>query len=1088
MASFSNEILVATGADDVREVATADMNGDGRLDLLSASFGDDTIAWYENLGPPAPGLPVPGLSFSARQTITTNAVGAVAVEAADLDDDGDRDAVSVSFDDSKLAWYENMGGGSFGPQQVITTAGNLPADTDAADLDNDGDIDLALISNFGLLWAENVSAGFQINQIAQGQSVIDGGFAVHAADLDDDGDPDLLTIASRDGKVAWHENMGGGNFGTQQVITTNAPSGADVHAADLDQDGDLDVLSASGDGPEDRIAWYENMGGGSFGAQQVISTEQGAPSAVQAADLDLDGDPDLVTAAVADDRIAQFENMGGGSFGPFQSLTNDADEAADVSLADLDGDGDVDVAQASRGDSTVSVFQNQTLQDAVNRISFKFGEFGGNLNMEVNGDFRNFANFQDVAGATIGGAGVAVTNGFGNDTGTVTLSGTAIDQFRIGGQELWLDDIEFGNAANPAATVTFASLQPMQPEYNPGDSFATAAGVDVAVQDFIFFDGTPFGDGLGQTANAQMAGGTGQDFNTNNVTLDFDVESAVTGEALVIPDPPDGTGDSWGDPHLVTFDGLAYDFQAAGEFTLVSSDDGSLSVQVRQEPIGGRPVAVNTAVATEIGGTRVGLYAGQDNPLEIDNQTVALDVTETMAVGNGAVSRNEGRFTIALPGEDGQLNDGDPQLIVDVFGNHLDVEVRVPDSLSDELSGLLGDFDGDPNNDPQFPDGDPLCDPRFCDPPNPTFPTGILYEEFADSHRVGDQASLFNYEQGESNQGFQMPDFPGEAFTADDLDPDVRDQAEMAAENAGLEPGTTAFDNAVLDFGVTQDNSFFSGALGAPTPAIAASFTSLGGIDVFPTDGLATSEAGGTDTFDVVLTRQPSDDVTITVASDDTSEGTASPNTLVFTPNNFDTPQTVTVTGVDDTIPDGDQQYAVVTAPAMSNDPSFNGLDPFDVVLMNFDDEDFVVEIPPPPVNIGDSWGDPHLVTFDGLAYDFQAAGEFTLALSDAGDVNIQVRQEPIGDRPVSVNTAVATEIGGTRVGLYLGQDNPLEIGNDTIGLEDGEVMAVGNGAVSRDGNTFTIVLPGEVGQLNDGDPGRRDQRAAGRPGRRSRQ
>ena len=76
----------------------------------------------------------------------------------------------------------------------------------------------------------------------------------------------------------------------------------------------------------------------------------------------------------------------------------------------------------------------------ISSLSLRFGEYGGNLNIEINGDFRNFANFADINGATIGGSTVTVTNGLGNDTGTLEVSGT-IGAFSIGGQELWIDDV-----------------------------------------------------------------------------------------------------------------------------------------------------------------------------------------------------------------------------------------------------------------------------------------------------------------------------------------------------------------------------------------------------------------------------------------------------------------------------------------------------------------------------------------------------------------------------------------------------------------------------------------------------------------------
>jgi len=67
--------------------------------------------------------------------ITTAADGAYSVYAVDLDGDGDADVLSASFDDAKIAWYENQGGGVFGAQQVITTAADDAWSVYAMDLD-----------------------------------------------------------------------------------------------------------------------------------------------------------------------------------------------------------------------------------------------------------------------------------------------------------------------------------------------------------------------------------------------------------------------------------------------------------------------------------------------------------------------------------------------------------------------------------------------------------------------------------------------------------------------------------------------------------------------------------------------------------------------------------------------------------------------------------------------------------------------------------------------------------------------------------------------------------------------------------------
>ncbi len=107
------------------------------------------------------------------------------------------------------------------------------------------------------------------------------------------------------------------------------------------------------------------------------------------------------------------------------------------------------------------------------------------------------------------------------------------------------------------------------------------------------------------------------------------------------------------------------------------------------------------------------------------------------------------------------------------------------------------------------------------------------------------------------------------------------------------------------------------------------------GITVTPTSGLITTEGGGTDTFTVVLDVPPTDDVTIDLSSSDTNEGTVSPSTLTFTPANWDVPQLVTVTGVDDNRLDDNQAYTIVTSAAASMDAIYDGVDPADVSVTN---------------------------------------------------------------------------------------------------------------------------------------------------------
>ena len=78
------------------------MDNDGDLDILSASANDDTIAWYENLGD----TDDDGILDWTAADIATSADGARSVFAADIDNDGDMDVISASYVDDAIAWYE----------------------------------------------------------------------------------------------------------------------------------------------------------------------------------------------------------------------------------------------------------------------------------------------------------------------------------------------------------------------------------------------------------------------------------------------------------------------------------------------------------------------------------------------------------------------------------------------------------------------------------------------------------------------------------------------------------------------------------------------------------------------------------------------------------------------------------------------------------------------------------------------------------------------------------------------------------------------------------------------------------------------
>jgi FG-GAP-like repeat/WW domain/CUB domain/Tyrosine-protein kinase ephrin type A/B receptor-like len=349
--SFGMKQVITDSADDAQSVYAVDLDGDGDVDVLSASEADDMIAWYENTDGRG--------NFGPKQIISTNAQTANSVYAVDIDGDGDFDVLSSSFD-GDIAWYENTDGrGRFGRKRVVSDAPDGPKSVYAADLDGDGDIDVLSVSSGDSIvaWYENLDGSGQFGDQKLVTEDIDEPVSVYAADLDGDGDLDVLSASIADDTIAWYENEDGkGSFGSKQIITATANGAISVYAADLDGDGDIDVISASS--VDDRLAWYENVGADTFGSKKAVTLTANSARSVYAADLNGDGDLDILSASSQDSKIAWYDNMGGGNFGSPRVVTNIAEGAISVYAVDLDGDDDIDVLSASATDDIIAWYQN----------------------------------------------------------------------------------------------------------------------------------------------------------------------------------------------------------------------------------------------------------------------------------------------------------------------------------------------------------------------------------------------------------------------------------------------------------------------------------------------------------------------------------------------------------------------------------------------------------------------------------------------------------------------------------------------------------------------------------------------------------
>ena len=306
--TFSLATAVNFAARDVDDavgsggVFAIDVDGDGDVDALSASYFQDTVAWYENDG---------SESFAGHD-LTNSSGGAWSVHAIDVDGDGDVDVLSASFADDTVAWYENDGLESF-VEHVVTTLADGAMTAYPIDLDGDGDVDVLYASSGDDTVAACKNDGSEITLFRYITGNAEGANTVFSIDVDGDGSADVLSTSSLDDTVAWYQTQDVKGSQTFSIVTisTLADQAASVFAIDVDNDGDVDILSASvGD---DAVAWYENDGAESF-AERIMTTLADGATSVFAIDVDVDGDVDALSASYFGDAVAWHENDGSESF------------------------------------------------------------------------------------------------------------------------------------------------------------------------------------------------------------------------------------------------------------------------------------------------------------------------------------------------------------------------------------------------------------------------------------------------------------------------------------------------------------------------------------------------------------------------------------------------------------------------------------------------------------------------------------------------------------------------------------------------------------------------------------------------------
>ncbi|MCX8037146.1 MAG: FG-GAP-like repeat-containing protein [Candidatus Sumerlaeia bacterium] len=354
--AWTKRSLFTDTADQLRAVSAADMDRDGDLDFLCVGYLSADVMWWQNVDGAG--------TVWVRQNVDGALTGAWALRAADLDGDGDLDLAAAGYATSTVVWYENTNGaGTAWTRRIVDTGLLGPIDVAPADLDGDGDTDLAGASRFSghAGWWPNRT--LHRNAVYPTEHGIGDSFAqacdAKTADLDGDGDLDILAAAYQTGEVAWWQNVNSrGTWWQKRPVAARCNGAWAVESADLDGDGDLDVLAAGVH--ENALRWWENSTGwAAVWTTRTIEAGVGEARAVAAADIDRDGDMDVAAALSASGKVVWWENglrTGGGW--TRRTVDGNFTGAWDVAAADLDRDGDIDLIGAAATANEIAWWEN----------------------------------------------------------------------------------------------------------------------------------------------------------------------------------------------------------------------------------------------------------------------------------------------------------------------------------------------------------------------------------------------------------------------------------------------------------------------------------------------------------------------------------------------------------------------------------------------------------------------------------------------------------------------------------------------------------------------------------------------------------
>jgi len=448
-AAFSPQQAFSTGSSTyLRAVTSGDVNGDGKLDIITTNRGSSGASVLVMLGNGSGAFGDPA-SFATGS-------GPYSVTLGDVNGDGRLDIVTANRSDSNVSVLLGNGNGTFQGQQTFTTgsSGLNPRGVALGDVNGDGRPDI-VTGNYGSSSASVLLSNGD-GTFAAASTFYTGANprSVALGDVNGDGRLDIITANYYGNSASVLLGNGDGTFGTQASFGVGSYPQS-VTVGDVNGDGNLDIIAANYGSSSKNVSVLLGEGDGTFAAQATFATD-GSPYSVTLGDVNGDGRLDIVTVNLSRDTTSVLLGNGDGTFAAETAFATESHPRG-VALGDVNGDGRLDIITANNKSdvSSVSVLVNSiaftgqtaTVVDVANTPAF------GTPTATADGFTVQISNYNGAftyGGTATAGGTVAISN-----TGLVTVSGVAANT----SSTATITTTRAGYA-NGSAEVTATSLNP----------------------------------------------------------------------------------------------------------------------------------------------------------------------------------------------------------------------------------------------------------------------------------------------------------------------------------------------------------------------------------------------------------------------------------------------------------------------------------------------------------------------------------------------------------------------------------------------------------------------------------------------------